>query len=83
MANVDNRENVLVVENGKVYIYTVMDSKKGYTMNNLIGRTICPNNIINCIHPDVLNAILLICRIYQTPQLLYVHNNNWATMPIN
>lgn len=82
MANVDNRENVLVVEDGNVYMYTIADQNKGYIRNNLINKTVCPKNILNCIPTEILKTILEVCSIFSTPQLIYLYNNKWNSEPI-
>ncbi len=82
MANADSKENVLIVEDGNVYMYTLVDPDKGYVRSNLIGKTICPKNIINCIPAEILKSMLQVCNIFSTPQLIYLYNNKWNTKPI-
>ncbi len=82
MAIVDNRENVLVVEDGNVYIYTVTDPKKGYVMSNLTNKTLCPKHIYNCIPTEILQMILEVCSVLSTPQMVYLYKNKWNSEPI-
>lgn len=75
MANAVECREILVVEEGEVYIYTIIDSKKGYKKENLMDKTLCPRNIINCI-PEM---ILKVCSMFPTPQLLYLKNHKWVS----
>lgn len=75
MANIVECREALVVEDGKVYVYTVIDSEKGYKKDNLEGKVLCPENVLNCI-PEL---ILKVCSLFSTPQLLYIKNKKWIS----
>ena len=86
MANADSKENVLIVEDGNVYMYTLVDPDKGYVRSNLIGKTIeeAKNFIQNFEHmileEDYEETILNEAIVYNE---IYKQNNrkNCALLP--